>query len=390
MWETEINKRLQTIEDAKLERILKETTNAVHKELIWNGRRYLNLATNNYLGFSGDGRLIEAQRDGALYGAGATASRLVAGNHAQYELAERALLDWKQAPAGLILNSGYSANIGVLSALCGRNEIVFSDRFNHASITDGILLSRAIHKRYRHNDMEHLEALLQKASPHARKIIITDSVFSMDGDVANLKELVRLKRAYNTLLIVDEAHSSGVFGEMGRGLCDELGVMDDVDIQMGTFSKALGSLGAYIVGDDAIISLLRQTMRSFIFTTALPPAILASIEKAIHLVQTAEDRRIRLLENANCFRNALKDAGFHTFGSTTQIVPIRTGENAVTIKFAKVLQEKGIAGIPIRPPTVPVGEGRIRFAMTAMHSEAEVLEAAKVIIETGQELGVIV
>ncbi len=209
------------------------------------------------------------------YGTGATASRLVVGNYPLYEEVERSVCNWKGTERALIVNSGYTANVGAISALACRHDIVFSDKLNHASIVDGIILSGAEHKRYRHNDLDHLEKLLKIASPEKRKLIVTDTVFSMDGDTAYLRELVQLKEKYGAIIIVDEAHASGIYGIDGAGLSHiEKDIAQKIDIHMGTFSKALGCYGAYLTGDAIYIEYLRNMMRSFIFTTALPPGIL--------------------------------------------------------------------------------------------------------------------
>jgi 8-amino-7-oxononanoate synthase len=361
-----------------------------NSSIIMNSRNLLNLASNNYLGLAGDERLIEASiRAAREYGAGSTASRLIVGNYSLYEHVETELARWKGTEAALIFNSGYTANVGIISTLVGRNDLVFSDKWNHASIIDGIILSRAEMKRYQHNDLDHLEALLNKAPLHKRKLIVTDTVFSMDGDIAPLKGLVELKEKYGAILMVDEAHSSGVYGEGGEGLVHDLRLQEQVDVQMGTFSKALGSFGAYVTGKQWLIDYFVNKMRSFIFTTALPPAVLGSIQAAIHIVQQETARREQLHEYSQYFRTKLRDLGFNIGTSVTQIVPVIIGSNELTVQFSERLQERGIAAVAIRPPTVPEGTARIRFSLMATLTKDELDWAINEIAAIGQEMGII-
>ncbi|WP_018132664.1 8-amino-7-oxononanoate synthase [Effusibacillus pohliae] len=354
------------------------------------GKRLLNLASNNYLGLAGHERLKKAACAAIeTHGCGATASRLIVGNHLVYRRAEESLVKWKGSEAGLIFNSGYTANIGIISSLAGRDAIIFSDRLNHASIIDGIRLSRSECQRYRHNDLDHLESLLKKTTPSKPKLIVSDTVFSMDGDVADLAGLVTLKERYGALLIVDEAHASGVFGPYGEGYVHHLGLQDRVDVQMGTFSKALGCFGAYVAGDRWLIDYLINKARSFIFTTGLPPAVLASAAEAIELVQEDWQRRQALQENSRFFREELARLGFDLCNSSTQIVPIVIGPNEKTLLFSQKLQQLGVAAIAVRPPTVPDNQARIRFTLMATHRRQDLAEAVEKIALVGRELGVI-
>lgn len=390
-WGEEIKAELAHLEDISQKRHLFTIESADQPWLLINGRKMLNLASNNYLGLSGDERLKEAMIEAVnTYGAGATASRLIVGNHPLYEKAETALVNWKKAEAGLILGSGYTANIGIISALVHRDDYIFSDKLNHASIVDGAVLSRAKHQRYRHNDLNHLEALLKKAPIEQRKLIVTDTIFSMDGDFAHLEGLVQLKEDYNAILMIDEAHASGIYGEKGEGYAHHLKLEDKVDIQMGTFSKALGSFGAYVVGKKWVIDYLTNRMRGFIYSTALPPAVVAAAETAIEIVQYEAERRTLLQKHAEYFRGVLADFGFNINGSQSHIVPIVIGENEITIKVADRLQKEGIAAIPVRPPTVPENEARIRFTVTAAHPKQELEWAVEKIALVGKEMGVII
>ena len=385
-WGTHLQSKLQQLHEREQYRNLHVTEQAEETWLIRDEKRMLNLASNNYLGLAGDERLKEAAiACTRKYGTGATASRLVVGNYSLYEEVERSICDWKGTEKALVVNSGYTANIGVISSLVSRHDIVFSDKLNHASIVDGIILSGAEHKRYRHNDLDHLEKLLKTASPEKRKLIVTDTVFSMDGDTAYLRELVELKEKYGAILIVDEAHASGIYGIGGAGLSHIEDLAQKIDIHMGTFSKALGCYGAYLTGDAIYIEYLHNMMRSFIFTTALPPGTLGAVQKAIEIVQEDHKRRENLIANGEYFRSKLRDAGFNIGNSSTHIVPIVVGSNENALRFSKRLQEAGIAAIAIRPPTVPINSSRIRFAVTSQHTIADLKWAIDRIIHIAKE-----
>ncbi|OIJ13063.1 8-amino-7-oxononanoate synthase [Anaerobacillus alkalilacustris] len=389
-WETEVIAELELLEKVSQKRAIVTTKEINSPFVIRDGQKLLNLASNNYLGLSNDIRLKNAAFMAIdKYGVGSGASRLMTGNHPLYDKVESRLIQWKRAEAALVLNSGYTANVGIISALMKRDDIVFSDKLNHASIIDGIVLSRAKLQRYRHRDIYHLEALLMKAPKDKRKLIVTDTVFSMDGDIADLEGIVRLKEKYNAMLMVDEAHASGVYGKGGQGYSYHVNLQDKVDIQMGTFSKAFGTYGAYVVAKKWIIDYLINCMRGLIYTTALPPSVLATIERAIEIVEEENEKRIILQQHAQHFRNMLINYGFDTCKSESQIVPIIIGENSKTLSFAKRLQEEGIAAIAVRPPTVPDNKARVRFAITATHQKKQLDWALEKIIQVGKELEVI-
>ncbi|MGF9963035.1 8-amino-7-oxononanoate synthase [Bacillus rhizoplanae] len=391
VWEAHFQSKLTSLTETSQRRKLFVTEHAEKAWLVRNGKRLLNLASNNYLGLAGDERLKEAAMEAIKrYGAGATASRLVVGNYPLYEEIEQRICVWKETEKALLVNSGYTANVGAISSLVSRHDIVFSDKLNHASIVDGIVLSGAEHKRYRHNDLEHLERLLKSAPAEKRKLIVTDTIFSMDGDTAHLEHLVMLKEKYGALLMIDEAHASGIYGKKGAGLAhNHSELAKRIDIHMGTFSKALGCYGAYIAGNAVCIDYMINTMRGFIFTTALPPGVLGAIGKAIEIVSKDETYRQRLIENGGYFRTALQEAGFHIGDSTTHIVPVIVGSNEATLRFSMKLQEAGIAAIAIRPPTVPQYSSRIRFAVTAQHTNDDLQWAVQRIVQIGKEEGVI-
>jgi 8-amino-7-oxononanoate synthase len=307
-----------------------------------------------------------------------------------HERLESAVAAFKKSEAALVFNSGHAANTGIIPALVGRGDVVFSDRLNHASIVDGILLSGARLVRYPHNDYETLASLMEKHAK-GRILIVTDGVFSMDGDIAPLDELVTLKQRHGALLMVDDAHGSGVLGERGRGSAELLGVGNDVDIQMGTFGKALGSFGAYVAVSAELRDLLINRARSFIFSTSLPPAVLAASLAAVELVQTPEGDGLRekLSANTRFFRNSLAEAGFRIPDGSTQIVPIVIGSAATTMQFSEALLADGIFAQGIRPPTVPAGTSRLRFTLMATHTHPDLAGAVERICHVGRHLGVV-
>ncbi|WP_079413532.1 8-amino-7-oxononanoate synthase [Paenibacillus ferrarius] len=353
-------------------------------------RRLLNMSSNDYLGLSQHPAILEAMREALLTeGAGSGASRHVTGNLLPYGRLEEALADWQNCEAALVFANGYMANSGVINALVSRGDAVFSDQLNHASIVDGIVLSRAEHARYRHNDMEHLRSLLNKYRDKRRKLIVTDAVFSMDGDQAPLRELIALKREYGAMLMVDEAHSGGIYGRRGEGLCHELGLLNDVDIHMGTFSKSFGLYGAYICGSRTLIRWLVNKARPLIYSTALPPSLIAGISKALSLVQEEHWRRQRLHAASQLFRSSLRDDGFHIGTGNSPIVPLIVGDNDRALQFSEALEVEGIAAVAIRPPTVPDSTARIRFSLSTAHTDKELADAVLLIRNVGLQLGVL-
>jgi glycine C-acetyltransferase len=360
--------------------------------VILDGRSVLLLCSNNYLGLANHPALKEAAIRGVeRYGVSSGASRLVSGNMELHEMLEARIAAFKGTEAALVFNSGYAANTGIIPVLAGKGDVIFSDRLNHASIVDGCLLSRARLVRYPHNDMAALRRLLDETSPSGRRLIVVDGVFSMDGDLAALRELVALKKEYDALLMVDDAHGTGVLGKGGRGSAELCGVMAEIDIQMGTFGKALGSFGAYAASSREIADMLINRSRSFIFSTSLPPAVLATSLAALHLVDSPEgaELRERLTRNANLFRGALKAAGYDTMGSVTQIVPVTVGEAGPAMEFSRLLLEEGVFVQGIRPPTVPAGSCRLRCTVMATHTLDDLTRTAEVITKTGKRLRII-
>jgi glycine C-acetyltransferase len=360
--------------------------------VIMEGKETLLLCSNDYLGLAGHPLLKEAAiRATEHYGTGSGASRLVSGNMEPHGELERRIADFKGTEAALLFNSGYAANTGIIPAICSRGDVIFSDRLNHASIVDGALLSRAQLVRYPHNDMKALGRLLAETKAGGRRLIVTDGVFSMDGDLAKLGKLVSIKKEHGALLMVDDAHGTGVLGESGRGCGELAGVAKEIDIQMGTLGKALGSFGAYVASSREIVDCLVNKARSFIFSTALPPAVAAASTAAIGIVnsETGLALRKKLADNVIYFRKSLQESGFDTMGSESQIIPILVGDAEPTMEFSRLLLEQGIFVQGIRPPTVPAGSCRLRCTVMASHSREDLAWAAETMARIGKWLGII-
>lgn len=334
------------------------------------GKGYVDFSSNDYLGLAGHPELIKAATEALMrYGTSSSASRLLSGDVEIHHKLEEEIARFKNKEAALVFNSGYQANIGILSALYGKGDAIFSDRLNHASIVDGIILSGSKLFRFKHNDLGHLEELLTKERPNFKKaLIVTETVFSMDGDRPSLKELTRLKERYGCQMMVDEAHATGIYGPCGSGVVEAEGLSDRIDFVMGTFGKALGGFGAFLAASKDVIAYLVNTSRSFIYSTALPPSVTASNLAAIKVIANEPGRRRKLLESAQFFRDAIVELGFEVRGSS-QIVPLIVGDNNRTVKLAETLKGKGYWVLPIRPPTVPKGEARIRFSLTVYHDK---------------------
>jgi 8-amino-7-oxononanoate synthase len=357
-------------------------------KVIVDGRVLLNLSANDYLGLAGDARLIKASQEAAArWGAGSTASRLIVGNLALHQEVEAEVATFKGTERAILFNTGYMANVGVISALMGKGDVILSDRLNHASIIDGMRLSGAAFYRYPHRDLNRLEAMIKKHAAARRLLIVTDSVFSVDGDLAPLRELAALKERYGVWLMIDEAHATGILWAQGAGLAEAQGVTGSIDIHLGTFSKALGSFGAYVAGKTALIELLHNRARSFIYSTALPPAVLGAMRAALSIVGQEPAGRTYVLQQAARFRKRLQAAGLDTLDSETQIIPVMVGDNQQSLICADRLRQAGIMAVAIRPPTVPPGGARLRFSLSAAHAEADLAEAVSIISEVGKELG---
>ena len=334
-------------------------------------KEYLMMASNNYLGLTFDPRVIEGAVKGAQqYGTGSGGSRLVSGTFPLFTELENALTKFKNTEKALVFNTGYMANVGTISAIADKNTIIFSDALNHASIIDGCRLSRGTVKAYSHCDVDELKYLLKQVNRNTRKLIVTDGVFSMDGDIAPLDKLYELSRDYNALLMVDDAHATGTIGN-GHGPAAYFNLEKEIDIQLGTLSKSLGSVGGYVAANSTIIDYLVNTSRSFIFSTALSPADIGASLTALQILETDATVLGRLQANVNYMADQLLSMGIDATNETP-IFPILIGSNEDTLAVSDYLYEAGIIGTAIRPPTVPIGESRIRLTVTAAHDKEQI------------------
>ena len=374
---TTIEQMQQELQELKEKSNLRKLPAITHegRNVIVDGQRMLNLSSNDYLGLANDRKLRQEFRETLTtetFLPTSSSSRLLTGNFSIYDRLEQQLADDFGTEAALTFNSGYHANTGILPAVSNTHTLILADKLVHASLIDGIRLSAAKCIRYRHNEYNQLERLLQvNHSEYERIIVVTESIFSMDGDEADLRELVRLKKQYpNVLLYVDEAHAFGVRGQRGLGCAEEQDCINDIDFLVGTFAKALASAGAYIVCRKVIREYLINKMRTFIFTTALPPVTVQWTSFMLERLAGFRQRRETLRFLSNQLREALKNKGYDC-PSTSHIVPLITGESCVAIRKAEELQRKGFYALPVRPPTVPEGTSRIRFSLTAEIRESE-------------------
>ncbi len=342
--------------------------------IVLDGRELIDLASNDYLGIRNDPRLARAMAAAAVrWGTGSGASRLISGTTELHEQAESDLAGFHRTPAALTFSSGYAAGVGVIAALASRGDYLYLDRLCHACLIDGARLSGAALRRFRHNDLEHLETLLKKdESVRGRRVVVTDSVFSMDGDRAPLGELADICRKHGALLVADEAHSAGVLGPEGRGqaAAEGLDPCDDL-LLLGTLGKAFGVAGAYVACSRKMRDYLINTARSFIFSTAPPPPLMAAVSEAVAIVRAAERERERLGVYAFRLRERLEGLGLDTLGSTTQIVPVVVGEACRAVEISEKLRSGKIYAPVVRPPTVPQGASRIRFSLSAALGEQD-------------------
>lgn len=369
---------LETLRAEGLYRTLRTVGGAHQSWVEVDGRRALLLCSNNYLGLADHPALKEAAQAATALGTGSGASRLVSGTLELHERLERRLAAFKGTEQSLLFNSGYAANTGIISAVVGRGDVILSDRLNHASIVDGAILSRATFLRYPHRDMNALERLLKEKRGSRRCLIVTDGVFSMDGDIAPLRRITELAAEHDALVMVDDAHGCGVIGETGRGSAELCDVLGRVDLQMGTLGKGFGSFGAYVAASAEMCAYLVNRARSFIFSTSLPPAVLAASLAAVDVVDSPEGALLRqkLAANVALFKKRLGEAGLDTMGSETQIVPILIGGAEETMQASRQLLDEGLFVQGIRPPTVPAGSCRLRCTVMATHTEAELDDAA--------------
>jgi glycine C-acetyltransferase/8-amino-7-oxononanoate synthase len=386
---TDVAAALADLGERGLRRRLRLIEGPQGPRVLLDGREVLLLCSNDYLGLAADPRVREAAAEAALrWGAGAGASRLISGNMEPHRELEEALARFKGYERALLFGSGYLANLGTIAALAGPGEVVFSDALNHASIIDGCRLARAETAIYRHNDVEHLESLLRGAAGRP-SLIVTDGVFSMDGDVAPLAELLELARRHGARLMVDEAHATGAVGPGGRGTVAAAGLSGEVDVVMGTMGKALGAYGAYVCASAETVDYLVNRARPFVFSTAPPPPVVGAARAALGVLEAEPERVERLRRDARALREALAAEGLSAGASTTQIVPIEIGDAGPTMELCERALERGVFAQGIRPPTVPEGSSRLRFTVMATQTPAELRHAAHQVGEAAREIGLL-
>jgi glycine C-acetyltransferase len=355
----------------------------------FDGRDVINLASNNYLGLANHPRMNAAASSAAAeLGAGTGAVRTIAGTMTMHEELERRFAEFKQAEDALMFQSGFTANAGTVAAVLDKEDVIVSDRLNHASIIDGARLSRAEIKVFDHKDTQHADELLaETARPGRRQLLITDGVFSMDGDIAPLPDLVEVAERRGAIMMIDDAHASGVLGKGGAGTVDHFGLHGRVDIQVGTLSKAIGVLGGFIAGPGALIEWLVNRGRPFLFSTSAPPAVVAACIEALDIIADEPDRLERLWDNTRAFKDGLRELGFDTGASETPITPVVTEEEEATQTFARRLFEEGVFTPAIVYPTVAKGLARVRTIVTAEHTDEDLDEALEIFGRVGRELG---
>jgi glycine C-acetyltransferase len=354
--------------------------------LLIDDREVINFSSNNYLGLANHPALREAAK-GAIdrYGCGSGASRLISGNMTLHEELESKIAELKGTEAALVFNSGFQANTGVIPVLVAAGDVILSDALNHASIIDGCRLARAKTVVYEHGDLDELERGLKNSLPNSRKLIVTESLFSMDGDEAPLMDIVSLAEKYGAMVMVDEAHATGVYEPNGAGIVAKLGLGERVLVQMGTLGKALGGFGAYIAGSKALRELLINRCRSFIFTTSLPPSVMAMAIAAIDLIEQEPQRRQALWKNCQLLRGGLKSLGYSIGTSRSQILPLMIGDANQCMKLSEDLLQQGVFAQGIRPPTVPPGTSRLRLTLMATHTREHIQQALRVFEEVARE-----
>jgi len=367
-----ISDELKNIKEAGLYRKLNVVGSAQGAYLEINGREYLSFCSNNYLGLANNPLVVEAVKDAVeKYGWGAGASRLVSGNMELHEALEEKISRFKGKEASIVFPTGYMANVGAISSLVSKGDLVICDKLNHASIIDGCRLSGADFRVYPHCDMEKLENVLRKSAKYSHKLIVTDTVFSMDGDLAPLPDIVRIASKYKAMVMVDEAHGTGVFGEKGSGVVEHFNLSKKINIVMGTLSKAVGSMGGYVSGDAGLIDFLRNKARSFMYTTALPPAVCAASIAGIELIQKDHSLRTSLWHNVRYLNEKLKLLNFNVISSESPIIPILIGDPKKAVNVSKFLHKEGILIPAIRPPTVPARSSRLRMTVMSTHTKED-------------------
>lgn len=386
-----LKEKIQGLKDDGVYRKLPVLEGANDSEVILDGKKVINLSSNNYLGFANHPRLKKAAIEAIeKYGVGAGAVRTIVGNMDIHEELEKLLAEFKREEAAFIYQSGFNCNAGTIQAITEKGDLIISDELNHASIIDGSRLSKADKTIYKHSDIDHLEKVLKENRDKYNNIlIITDGVFSMDGDIAKLPEIVELAEKYEAMTYVDDAHGSGVLGESGRGTVDHFNLHGRVDFSIGTLSKAIGVIGGYVAGSETMYEWLNHRARPVLFSTSLPPAAVGAIIEALRMLMESTEYTDRLWDNAKYFKSKLGTLGFDTGHSETPITPVIIGDEAKTMEFSRKLLENGVFVSGIVFPTVPRGTGRVRCMVTAGHTKEQLDRAVEVFEKVGKEMNIL-
>lgn len=385
-----LEKDLQGLKDQGLYRPLRVISSTNDAEFVVDGKKVINLSSNNYLGLTTHPKLIEMANEAtSKYGVGSGAVRTIAGTMDIHEELERKLAEFKHTEAALMFQSGFTANVGVLQSMLSDQDVVISDQLNHASIIDGIRLTKADRRIYQHCDMDDLEAALQEHQDKRVRLVVTDGVFSMDGDIAPLRDVTELAEKYDAMVMVDDAHASGVLGQNGRGSVSHWGLDGRVHIQIGTLSKAIGSVGGYVAGAQVLRDYLIHVARPFLFSTSHPPSVVATCIGAIEILDQEPELIDRLWDNTRYFKQGIAKLGFDTGRSETPIVPVIVGEAPEAMALSDKVYEKGVFAQGIGFPTVPKGQARLRCMISAAHTQEHLDTALTAIEDAGKEVGVI-
>jgi len=365
-------------------------SSAEDTEIIVDGKALVMLGSNNYLGLTTHPEVKKAAKEAVeVYGTGSCGSRFLNGTLDIHEELERELAEFVGKESALVFSTGYQTNLGIMSALLGRNDVVVLDKWDHASIVDGTRLGMAEVKRFKHNDMDHLKKVLDQIPKDKGILIVVDGVFSMEGDIANLPELVKIKKEYGARLMVDDAHSVGILGENGAGTAEHFGLTDEVDLIMCTFSKSFASLGGFVAGGAKVIDYIKHFARPMIFSAALPPAQVAAAKASLQIIKTNRKRRENLWENTRFWQEGLKKLGFDIGETQTPIVPVIIGDDMLTFAIWKKLMEYGVYTNPVITPAVPPGRQLLRTSIMATHTKEQLQRALDAFEKAGKELGVI-
>lgn len=386
-----LKEKIQDLKDTGVYRKLPILEGANEAEIILNGKKVINLSSNNYLGFANHPKLKEAATAAiAKYGVGAGSVRTIIGNMDLHEEMEKVLAEFKKEEAVMVFQSGFNCNAGTIQAIVEKGDLIISDELNHASIIDGCRLSKADKTVYKHADMESLESVLKERRDNYKNVlIITDGVFSMDGDIAPLPQIVELAEKYKALTYVDDAHGSGVLGKNGRGTVDHFDLHGRIDFTIGTLSKAIGVIGGYVAGNNTMKEWLSHRGRPLLFSTSLPPAAVAPIIEAVKLLSSTSEYTDRLWDNARYFKQQLGELGFNLGKSETPITPVIIGEESKAMEFSRTLLANGVYVSAIVFPTVAKGTGRVRCMVTADHTKEQLDRAVATFKQVGKEMGII-